>query len=192
MNKEFDLPKEIRKITSYKDEKEFHPHCNALLLQFKDKIIYDLIMPDPYKIISLFNLSVRTLSGEKINLSDVDCVSSNHNDSDCPNYLRFEKLNGVVQDLDLSKKLYLPLYDGPHRDRKSILEDYMHYGEDIFRKEWFSGRGTLYAFREGKRDELEKEVWELLPSKHIEKIKLIGDNIQPFIKVIFNPYRSFK
>jgi hypothetical protein len=55
---------DFEKIEIWSEREKLFPYCDALLLEFKEKQVYDLSIPDSYHIYGLVNLSTGVLSNE--------------------------------------------------------------------------------------------------------------------------------
>jgi hypothetical protein len=168
---------EIKIKDDFKKTQLLHIYCDALLLEFKNPVVYDLSMPSAYNIYSLINLSLEILSGKKIKPKEVNCVSTCHDYN--KNKISFNKLNSVLKNKNLSEKLFNCL-DEPYESR-SVLKEYLEFHPNKFRWEWFGGYGDWFEFRNGMRENVKKEVEEILPPKEYSKIKLLGEIFQPFV-----------
>lgn len=68
------------------------------------------------------------------------------------------------------------VYSG--KDEHSILENYMRLSDYIFGHEWFYGYGTLYRWREGKKEQAEKNIKKYISSIDMKYYKIIQDAIR--------------
>ncbi len=161
---------------NFEEDLKFIPQtCEALLLQFKKPIVYDLSIPSAYNICSLVVIAGKIMSGEEINPAEVNCITTSH--SYWENRLKeeyFSKLSPKV-----SKGL-MKVLDEP-RDDSSLLEKYLGWTSSIFGHEWHHGKGDWYRFREGKREETEKKVRAYFSDSELADFDKIGNLFQPYI-----------
>lgn len=79
-------------------------YCDAILLQFKEPKVYDLRIPDGREIYSLIDLSLKKLSGRRINPRKVNCVSTDI--EEYKNVISFERLEKVLNNKNLSERIF--------------------------------------------------------------------------------------
>lgn len=165
----------------YKVRENLQKYCDALLLQFTEPKVYDLSMPCGGNIYDLVKLSTKILSGENVEKEKVNCMTYKEN-------LHLKDLKIVLKDKNLSENILLCLYlpNNHYTIHHSILEEYLNH-RDVFRKEWFHGKGEWYEFRTGEREKCEQRVLENLASEEFAKIQKIGNAFQPFIGLTDSP-----
>jgi len=156
---------------------------NALLLQFKNPLIYDLSIPDPYKIAYLVAISNRIMDGEKIDSESVTCITSNpiYNPRQC---LRKDSLSEVSP--RVSSGLIDILKDS--RDEDSFLCNHMSRNKHLFSSEFIYGKGTWFKFRDGMRDKTEKEIRKYFSEEEFLDFEKIGNLFQPYIQRVGAPH----
>jgi len=158
--------------------------CGGLLLQFKRPIVYDLTIPDAFHIKNLVAISGRLISGEEINPESVTCITSN------PHYVDSQRLKKEYLSSfspRISEGLMKILYDS--REEDSFLARYMRYKDHILANEWHIGKGTWYRFREGKREQVEKEVRAYFNELELTDFEKVGSLFQPYIERVGAPHK---
>jgi hypothetical protein len=156
---------------------------NALLLQFKKPLFFDLSMPDPYSIAYLVAISNRIIDGENISPGSVTCITSNPTYNP-KQYLRKDSLSGVSPRVS-NGLLDILKYS---RDEDSFLSNYMMFNTRLFSNDWIPGKGTWFRFRDGMRVETEKMVNEYFGPKELCDFEKIGNLFQPYIERVMAPH----
>jgi len=156
--------------------------CETLLLQFKTPQVYDLTTPDAYSIYGLVVIAGRIMNGEKINQSEVNCVTTN---------IRWHPLEEHHLST-LSPRVSQGLMEILHesREKNSFLTNYMRGRSDLFAHEWHVGEGTWFRFRDGKREKLEKEVESYFTKIELKDFDKIGNLFQPYISRVSSPAKA--
>jgi hypothetical protein len=166
------------KEKSFEEQYNFYWNTsNALLLQFKNPVIYDLSIPDPYEVGYLIAISNRIMNGEEINPESVTCVTSNPKYNH-KQYLKKDSLSKVSP--RVSEGLLGILKDS--REEYSFLCDYMLSNPQLFSNNFFHGKGTWFRFRDGMREQTEKEVMEYFNQEEFSDFEKIGNLFQPYIE----------
>ena len=144
--------------------------ANALLLQFKTPIKFDLTIPRSNNIERLLHIFQEGFNGETIDPSQVDCCYPVFDNQ--PLLLNFEGKSpgrigfGLGYCFNKNKQ-------GDH----PAIREHLEVRNDIFGKE-----DNLYRFREGMREKIQKEVEEYFTLNEIITFQEIGNYIQPYIK----------
>jgi hypothetical protein len=141
--------------------------ANALLLQFKEKIKYDMTIPCAGDIKRLLFIFQDGFDGKIINPSNVDCCIPNY--SDKPFKLDFEdKFSSIIQGgLELC----------------FMKEDkYDRYPMDIHLrdKSVFGDEDNFFRFREGMREKIQIQVNSYFNKKELSAFEQIGNFIKPY------------
>jgi hypothetical protein len=157
--------------------------CEALLLQFRTPQVYDLSIPDATNIKYLVTISGRIINGESIKPEEITCVTANPRY--CPEqYWRkgkfFSSLSSRVSD-----GINLVLEDD--RETEPFLELTMRHSS-ILSHEWYPGKGTLFRFRDGKRNEISEEVLKYFDGLEWGDFQKIGNLFQPYIERVGAPH----
>ncbi len=158
-------------------KKEYEIKCNfcdALLLQFKKPIRYDLTIPNGYHIYNLFVVADKIMKGGRINKKGIYLMQ---HDFEYISEKSFPHLSKKV-----SKGLIDVLRDS--RRETSFLQDYMERRKDIFGRDWFFGYGDLFRFRDGEREKAELRVSNTFSKEELAEFNKIGEIIQPYIKYV--------
>jgi hypothetical protein len=158
-----------------------HQTCGAILLQFREPKFYDLTIPDAYNIYSLVVIAGKIMCGEKVNLENVNCITTCHDLDIAP--LREEYLFTLSP--RVSKGLFNILKES--RTEHSPLTLYMNEMNDSIAHEWHFGHGDWYRFREGKREKIEKEILSYFNNLELVDFNHIGEIIQPYIGLTNSP-----
>jgi hypothetical protein len=155
--------------------------ANALLLQFKEPLIYDLTIPNFPNIKTLMHILIEDLQGNKINPSDVDCLTC----TDYSDIIKFDSCNLF------SNKVKKGLEFCFNRQEKYDIPPLeVHLAsQDIFGSEWVFGYGNLYRFRDGKKEEIQKQVEEYFDKMELEAFKKIGEFIMPYASRVHLPHK---
>lgn len=155
--------------------------CEALFLQFKEPIVYDLYIPNCHEIYSLIVIAGKILNGQKIIPSKVNCISTRQDVFE--NILKKEYFSG------LSKKVFFGIHNSidESKQKHSELFNYMMYREDILGSERHITKGTWFRFREGKRKEIEDIVNNYFKTFELEDFDKIGKIIKPYIGLTNSP-----
>ena len=166
------------KEKSFDERYDFYVNTsNALLLQFKKPLIYDLSIPDSYEVGYLVAISNRIMNGEEINPESVTCVTSNPKYNH-KQYLKEDSLSKISP--RVSEGLLRILKDS--REEDSFLCDYMYSNQHLFSNDFFYGKGTWFRFRYGMREQTEKEVMEYFNQEEFADFEKIGNLFQPYIE----------
>ncbi|MFH1503228.1 MAG: hypothetical protein ABIE36_01060 [Candidatus Diapherotrites archaeon] len=121
---------------------------NALFLQIKKPLLYDLYIPEFLKLENFYEKEVLNKGSSK----------------------NFAKR--VVRGLELC-------FLNVGGDDTHPLNT--HLGEkDVFGSEWFFGHGTLYRFRDGKKQQIKNEVERYFNKRELESFEEIGRLIEPY------------
>ncbi len=158
---------------NFKEESEFkYRTCEAILLQFKEPKIYDMIIPDEYNIYSLVVIAGKIMNKEKVNPKKVNCITTNHSHSP----LRKEYLS------KLSKKVSEGISQVLRKSRGGHSSLYIYLSQqEKFANEWFFGHGTWHRFRDGEREKAEQRTKNYFNKKELSEFDKIGEIIQPYI-----------
>ena len=170
---------------NFEEDLKFIPStCGALLLQFKRPIVYYLSIPDAYDICSLVVIAGKIMNGEEINPADVNCITTSR--SNWENKLKEEYFSKLAPRVSSG---LIKVLDEP-RDELSLLEKHLDWTSSIFGYEWHRSKGDWYRFREGKREQVEKEVLAYFSELELADFDKIGSLFQPYIGLTNSPCKS--
>lgn len=156
------------------DDKELrYQTCGALLLQFKEPKVYDLSIPDYNEIYFLVATAGKIIKNEitfpeKVKSREVigSPLKEEHFSCFSP---RVSK--GLINILDNS-------------EGNSVLFFYMKQMKETLSSEWNSGAGTWFRFREGKREEIEKEVKAYFNELELIDFDRLGKTFAPYVGIL--------
>lgn len=150
---------------------------NALALQFNELIRYDLKIPSFNNLKRLTNMWEDYLHGKEFDPENVNCCTPDYPEK--RHKFSFDT-NGKIPErvgkgLELCFNKFGDKYDNP------ALE--AHLGNrDLFSKE-----EGFYRIREGKREELEKNVKDYFNGKELESFNDFGEFAKPYIDKLDRP-----
>lgn len=142
-------------------------------MQFKEPKVYDLTIPSAHDIYSLVVIAGEIMNGEIINLEKVNCITTQHD------IARLKEKNLSHLSPRVSKGLFDILFEP--RNENSKLNNYLKDSSYLFGHEWHFGEGDWFRFREGKRNETEKEVRNYFNKTELNDFDKIGKIIKPYI-----------
>jgi hypothetical protein len=157
--------------------------CGALLLQFTEPKVYDLAIPHAYHVGDLVVIAGRLMNGEEIKPESIDCMTSTSRYS---NSQRLKKEHFSKFSSRVSEGLMKILSDS--RDEETFLSFYMRHSTETLAHEWHMGEGDWYRFRDGKREEVEKEVLAYFDELEWADFQRIGNLFQPYIERVGAPH----
>ncbi len=170
-------------VESWKKSHEFKEmSSNALLLSFDKPIIHDLCIPSFRELDTSIRIVSDVLDGKVIDISKIDCCS------DLPYHglmLSFDSFQKFPERVVKGLKDIFFMGD---RDSDPFLEQHLHR-QDLFGSEWIMNYGTLYRFREGKREEVSREIESYFNSNEVKALKEIGDLMVPYASRLHIPHQ---
>jgi hypothetical protein len=149
--------------------------ANALILQFKEPLKYDLTIPDAYSIKRLMHIFEDTLYGRVIDPVEVNCCYPIYSDKSLK--LNFRKLTSlrVIGGLEFCFTI---------EDKYDNISIYSHLNRN---QALFGNEGQYYRFREGKREEIQKQVETYFKQEELVFFNKFGEVIKPYVKNLDNP-----
>jgi len=151
--------------------------ANALVLQFKEPIEYDLRIPKASDIRRLLYIFQDGFNGNIINPLEVDCC--------VPNYYThphsFELNFGDKFSKRIKKGLELCF---------NVESKYCSYPIDVHlnNNELFGNEGIYFRFREGIREKIEAQVKNYFSKDELSVFEQIGNFIQPYVHNLHNDH----
>lgn len=144
---------------------------NALALQFNEPIKYDLKIPSFNNLKRLANMWEDYLHGKEFDPENVNCCFPDYSEkrNEFPFDTNEEIPERVGRGLELCFNKFGDKYDTP------ALESHLG-NRDLFSKE-----EGLYRIRDGKRQELEKNVRNYFETKELEAFNDFGKFAKPYI-----------
>jgi hypothetical protein len=156
------------------EDRELHYQtCGALLLQFKKPKVYDLSIPDDNEIYFL------VATAGKIMKREISCPEKAEFKSVIGNPLKEEYFDCFSPRVSKGLTDILDKSTG-----NSLLYFYMRQMRENLSSEWNTGAGTWFRFREGKREEVEKEVKSYFNESELADFDKLGETFAPYVGML--------
>jgi hypothetical protein len=147
--------------------------ANALLLQFKEPLKYDLTIPPVWNIKRLMHMFEDNFHGEIINPLEVDCCYPIYNDKSLKLNFNNQTSIRVVGGLE---------FCFTKEDKYDTMPLEIHLKD----RDLFGYEGQYYRFREGKREEIQKQVENYFKPEELGFFNKFGEFIKPYAKNLDN------
>lgn len=154
-----------------KDYELMKNSANALLLQFEKPLKHDLTIPRFYNIKTGMHILNDSFNGVKIDSLRVNCTTG----SNYPVIITFDFCGKFPKKVEKGLELCFTQYD---KYDNPPLEVHLNIEESIFGHE-----GNFYRFRNGKREEVKKEVEKYFNKSELKAFEEIGKFIIPYVNL---------
>jgi len=144
--------------------------ANALLLQFKEPLKYDLTIPSSKSILRLLNIFQDGREGKIIFPDKVNCLYPSYQEKPINFNFNHKYSKRVEEGLNLCFGLKSRYDTFP-------LELHLNWNPEIFGNE-----GFFYRFREGKKEYLEVQVENYFNENELKIFRGIGKFAQPYLQ----------
>ncbi|HUX60707.1 MAG TPA: hypothetical protein VMV32_05300 [Ignavibacteriaceae bacterium] len=153
-----------------------HNICDAILVQIDENLVYDYPIGDQSEIIDSIIEAVHNICGTK--------KVSNWSG---PRYSCYQGASLGIKSLAKPAKIPKRILDGLAKVVDHGKEEYslvnIHFQQDwVFGNEWFCGKGTMYRYRPGQREEAKDRIEKYFNKTEQESLKQIGTEVKKCLR----------